>query len=118
MLKCDLNPRLLEEVQELFGSINQACREVRTGIVAQEEYATTINEINSLREGEYEYGEALCRQAINYLQLIQAAESAQEHINICREELRVKYGLPIMDLRWARSGNGEVSTCPEATGKC
>lgn len=117
MLKCDLNPQQLEEVQRLFGSINQARKEVQTGIVAHEEYAATVNEINCLSVGDSEYGEALCRQALNYLGLIQAAEAAQLRIIALQEDLGNRYGISARRLLGPRSAPGEVSPCPRATGR-
>jgi len=117
MLKCDLNPQQLEEVQRLFGSINQARKEVQTGIVAHEEYAATVNEINCLSAGDSEYGVALCRQALNYLGLIQAAEAAQLQIISFQEELGKTYGIPSRRLLRHRPAPGEVSPCPKATGR-
>lgn len=117
MLKCDLNPQKLEQVQLLFGSINKSRQEIAAGMAAQEEYAAAINEINGLSWGDSEYGEALCRQALNYLSQIQAAESAQLNIISCQEELGNKYGISAARQPRQKSGEGEVASCPKATGR-
>ena len=94
MVKCDLNSIELEGMHQLFGRINQARAEIKAGINAQEDYAETVNEINCLSSEDSEYGEELCRKALEQLGVIKAAELAQLNIESYREELETKYEIP------------------------
>ncbi len=94
MVKCNLNGVELEEIYLLFGKINQARAEIKAGISAQEDYAETINELNGLSADDSEYGEELCRRALEQLGLIRSAELAQLSIENFRAELAVKYEVP------------------------
>jgi len=94
MVKCDLNSIELEEMCQLFTRINQAWAEIQAGITAQADYAETINEINGLSSQDSEYGEELCRKALEQLGMIKAAELAQISIHNCQSELEAKYEIP------------------------
>ncbi|HBK53678.1 MAG TPA: hypothetical protein DDZ44_07070 [Syntrophomonas wolfei] len=92
MVKCDLSSIELEEMHELFATINQARVEIQAGITAQAEYAETVNEINCLSIEDSEYGEELCRKALNQIGLIKAAELAAISIHDCQAKLAARYG--------------------------
>ena len=94
MLKCDLNSLELEEMCQLYTRINLSRAVIKTSIIAQEDYAETINEINCLSAEDSEYGEKLCRKAIEQIVIIKAAELAQISIRDCQAELEAKYGIP------------------------
>lgn len=94
VVKCNLNGVELEEVYLRFGKINQARAEIKAGISAHEDYAETINEINGLSADDSEYGEELCRRALEQLRLIRLAELAQLSVENLRAELAVKYEVP------------------------
>jgi len=102
MVKCDLNGIELEDMRQLFGRINQARAEIEAGISAQEAYAEMINEINYLSADESEYGEELCRKALEQLGKIRAAELAQISIRDCQAELEAKYQIPRGDSEGGR----------------
>lgn len=93
-MKCDLNYGELEEIHQLFSKINKSQAEIKARLQAQEDYAATINEINFLTADDSEYGEQLCRQAREQLNMIKAAELAQINIHNCRQELEGKYDIP------------------------
>lgn len=94
MLKCDLNSIELEEMCQLFTRINLGLAVIKASIIAQEDYAETINEINCLSAEDSEHGEELCRKAIEQIGMIKAAELAQISIRDCQAELKAKYGIP------------------------
>jgi len=93
MAKCDLNSIEMEAMCQLFTKINRARAEIKAGITAQEDYAETINEINCLSVEESEYGEELCRKALEQIGMIKAAELAHISIRDCQAELEAKYGI-------------------------
>ncbi|MDD3363540.1 MAG: hypothetical protein PHZ03_01015 [Syntrophomonas sp.] len=93
-MKCDLNSVELEDMHLLFGKINQARMEIKAGITAQEDYTESINEINCLSSEDSEYGEELCRKALEQLAMIRAAELAQINIHNYQAELESKYEIP------------------------
>lgn len=93
-MKCDLNYTVLEEMHQLFGKINKSQADIKAGLKAQEDYAETINEINCLNSDDTEYGEQLCRQALEQLNMIKAAELAEINIHNYRHELECKYNIP------------------------
>lgn len=93
MVKCDLTSTELEEMRGLFARINQARTEMQAGITAHADFAETVNEINCLTSADSEYGEELCRKALEQLAMIKAAELANISINDCQAELESKYGI-------------------------
>jgi len=93
-MKCNLVYTELEEMYQLFGKINKCQAEIKAGLKAQEDYTATINEINCLSSDDSEYGEQLCRQALEQLNMIKAAELAHINIQNCRHELECKYEIP------------------------
>jgi hypothetical protein len=93
-LKCNLNSAELEDIHLLFKQINQARAEIRAGIDAQDDYAETMNDINSLTTEDSEYGEELCSKAPKQLGLIKAAELAATSIENYKAELETKYNIP------------------------
>lgn len=94
MVRCNLNSIEMEEMCQLFARINQARAEIKAGMTAQENYAETINEINCLSAEESEYGEELCRKALEQMGMIKAAELAHISIRDCQAELETKFGIP------------------------
>jgi hypothetical protein len=107
-MKCDLNSAELEDIHLLFSKINQAKAEIKAGLSAQEDYAETINEINALSADDSEFGEELTRKALEQLQLIRAAELAEDSIKNYRAELEAKYEIP----RRSSEGGG-LHACQE-----
>lgn len=93
-VKCNLISTELEDMYQLFGKINKCQAEIKAGLKAQEDYAATINEINCLSSDDSEYGEQLCRQALEQLNIIKAAELAHINIQNYRHELECKYEIP------------------------
>lgn len=93
-MKCDLNDTELEDMHLLFKRINQARAEIAAGISAQEDYAETINELNCLTTEDSEYGEELCKKALEQISLIRTAEAARFSIDNFRAELETKYYIP------------------------
>lgn len=102
-MKCNLVYTELEDMHLLFGKINQSQVEIKAGLKAQEDYAATINEINCLSSDDSEYGEQLCRLALEQLNQIKAAELALINIQNYRSELETKYEIPN-----GQSGGGSV----------
>ena len=94
LLKCNLLYTELEEIHLLFSKINKSQAEIKAGLQAQEDYAATINEINCLTADDSEFGEQLCRQALDQLNMIKAAELAEINLQNCRQELDGKYDIP------------------------
>lgn len=90
-----LNRVVIEEIHSLFTRINSAKLAIKAGEEAQENYVETINEIRSLSSDDSEFGEEICKKALDQLTLIQAAELAFAVIDSCRAELADKYDIPV-----------------------
>ena len=101
-MKCNLNNAELEDMLNLFERLQKAQADIKIGLDAHENLAETVNEINCLTAEDSEYGAQLCRQGLEHIKQIQAAELALLEIDKCCEELLAKYGIPS-----SRSGDGK-----------
>lgn len=90
MVRCDLNKAEMEGVYLLFARINELQDRIDAGVEAHEDYAATVNELNALAATDCRRGEALCRQALNQLDMIQTARIAKLEIEKYRQQLQVR----------------------------
>lgn len=90
MVRCDLNKAEMEGIYLLFARINELQDRIDAGSGAHEDYAATVNELNALAAGDCRRGEVLCRQALNQLDMIQAARTARLEIEKYRHQLQIQ----------------------------